>query len=117
MAYSISTHNGSTLSLDHNRRLPSYVKSQTHIKPNGDFEIWLHKGIKEAYHEIFDQAQAEYNAKQKRDDRKIPDYYKKVRDSERLKIAYEMIVTVGNKQERPDTDTCRRILGFRSCHS
>ena len=34
--------------------------------------------IKKVYHELFDQALANYNAKQKRKDRQIENYYKQI---------------------------------------
>ena len=38
---------------------------------------FCHKSIKKVYHELFDEAQERYNAKQKRSDRKIDSYYEK----------------------------------------
>ena len=40
-----------------------------------------------------------YNAKQKRKDRKIDDYYKHVQKSKNLDLQREFIVTVGNKAD------------------
>ena len=37
--------------------------------------------IKKVYHELFDEALERYNAKQKRSDRKIDNYYEKIRQS------------------------------------
>ncbi len=106
----ISTHNGTSLSTKHNRRTPSYVRTQTHINPNGVHESWIDEGLKSAYKRIFDSALQEYNAKQKRADRQIKDYYDKVKTDKRLNLAYEMICTVGSRDNRPDDDVCKMIL-------
>jgi hypothetical protein len=57
------------------------------------------RDIKDVYHELFDDALNAYNAKQKRKDRKIDDYYKHVRKSKNLDLQREFIVAVGNKAD------------------
>jgi plasmid recombination enzyme len=59
----------------------------------------LKRDIKDVYHELFDDALNAYNAKQKRKDRKIDDYYKHVQKSKNLDLQREFIVTVGNKAD------------------
>ena len=41
--------------------------------------------IREIYHELFDKSLEEYNAKQKRKDRRISDYYEHIRTSKQEK--------------------------------
>lgn len=55
----------------------------------------ISEDVKRIYHEEFDQAVADYNAKQKRSDRQISDYLKHVSDS-RADIAAEIIIQVGD---------------------
>ena len=57
------------------------------------------RDIKDVYHELFDDALDTYNAKQKRKDRKIDDYYRHVQKSKNLDLQREFIVTVGNKAD------------------
>lgn len=57
------------------------------------------RDIKDVYHELFDDALNAYNAKQKRKDRKIDDYYKHVQKSKNLDLQREFIVAVGNKAD------------------
>ena len=57
------------------------------------------RDIKNVYHELFDDALNAYNAKQKRKDRKIDDYYKHVQKSKNLDLQREFIVAVGNKAD------------------
>lgn len=59
----------------------------------------LKRDIKDVYHDLFDDALSVYNAKQKRKDRKIDDYYKHVQKSKNLDLQREFIVTVGNKAD------------------
>ncbi len=55
--------------------------------------------IEEVYHQLFDTALAEFNAKQKRKDRCIENYYEKIRDGKQEKTFYEVIFQVGNKDD------------------
>ena len=57
------------------------------------------RDIKDVYHDLFDDALNVYNAKQKRKDRKIDDYYKHVQKSKNLDLQRKFIVTVGNKAD------------------
>lgn len=57
------------------------------------------RDIKDVYHELFDDVLNTYNAKQKRKDRKIDDYYKHVQKSKNLDLQREFIVAVGNKAD------------------
>ena len=40
---------------------------------------YCNENIKDVYHELFDEALARYNEKQTRNDRRIDDYYEKIR--------------------------------------
>lgn len=90
----ISTHNGSQISRKHNIRDKSVVSKEKHIDPNGWHEIWLDIPPKKAYKEVFEKAVIEYNNKQKRNDRKITDYYQKIRQDKKKHLLYEMICGV-----------------------
>ncbi len=60
---------------------------------------YVHEDIKKVYHKLFDSALEKYNKKQKRNDRKIPDYYEKIRTSKQEKVFYEIIAQVGNLED------------------
>lgn len=70
--------------------------------------------IKDVYHELFDEALQRYNAKQKRTDRCIDDYYEKIRTGKQEKLFYEVIFQVGNKEnmaaESEDGQLAAKIL-------
>ena len=72
-----------------------------HIKrEKSKYNIQIFKrDIKDVYHDLFDDALNAYNAKQKRKDRKIYDYYKHVQNSKNLDLQREFIVAVGNKAD------------------
>ena len=46
---------------------------EAHVNPEGEFEVWINKGVYGVYKEVFGEAIAEYNQKQKRKDRRITD--------------------------------------------
>ena len=64
---------------------------------------YCNKPIKQVYHELFDEALAKYNAKQKRKDRVIPDYYEKIRTGKQEKLFHEIIFQIGNKEDMSAT--------------
>ena len=57
------------------------------------------ENIKAVYHELFDEALKRYNDKQTRADRKIGDYYEKIRSSKQEKPFHEIILQIGNKDD------------------
>ena len=60
---------------------------------------YCQENIKAVYHELFDEALKRYNDKQTRADRKIEDYYEKIRSSKQEKPFHEIILQVGNKDD------------------
>ena len=53
------------------------------------------ENLKKVYHELFDKAVERYNVG-KRNDRKIIDYYEKIRQGKQEKLFHEVIVQIGN---------------------
>ena len=60
---------------------------------------YCQENIKAVYHELFDEALERYNAKQTRADRRIENYYEKIRSSKQEKPFHEIILQVGNKDD------------------
>ena len=84
-------------SVSHNTRTFSAKNvDKERSKYNVEF---CHLDIKKVYHELFDEALERYNAKQKRSDRKIDNYYEKVRQSKQEKLFHEVILQIGNKDD------------------
>ena len=60
---------------------------------------FCHAEIEEVYHELFDEALERYNAKQKRSDRKIDNYYEKIRQGKQEKLFHEAVFQIGNRDD------------------
>ena len=58
---------------------------------------YCNEDIKAVFHELFDDALERYNAKQTRDDRKVSDYYEKIRSGKQEKPFHELILQIGDK--------------------
>ena len=58
----------------------------------------LYKDVEDFYKTEFEEARLEYNNKQKRDDRKINNYFKKVSDNSKSDLACEIIIELGDKK-------------------
>ena len=106
--YTCSFHHGTECVPVHNRREIS--AKEAHIDEEGIHFSWIDEDISDAYERIFGEALAEYNAKQKRKDRKIKSYLKNVRENPKLNAVYECIIQVGNEDNYPDEKLCRKIL-------
>ena len=109
-AYTIATHVGTVIARQHNIRDKRITDKEAHIDPLGKHEVWFDLTEREAYHKLFDSAVAEYNSRQKRNDRKITDYYEKIKSDKQKHTAYEMIVSIGNMNERIPEEISYEIL-------
>ena len=58
---------------------------------------YINENIEDVYHELFDEALARYNEKQTRSDRRIDDYYEKIRFGKQEKPFHEIILQIGDK--------------------
>lgn len=84
-------------SIGHNNReliAPNVDKSRTH-----ENITLIREDIQKVYHELFDKALEEYNAKQKRKDRRIKNYYEHINRSKQEKPFYELIFQIGNTED------------------
>ena len=83
--------------------------SRTHL--NIDY---CNENIKKVYHELFDDALKRYNEKQTRADRKIENYYEKIRNSKQEKPFHELILQIGDEEnmsaESENGQLARQIL-------
>ena len=57
------------------------------------------KPIKNMYHEMFDGSLKRYNARQKRADRLIENYYEKIRSGRQEKPFHEIVVQIGDRED------------------
>ena len=96
-------------SIGHNNRkfiAPNVDKSRTH-----ENITLVREDIQTVYHELFDRALDEYNAKKKRKDRRIKNYYEHIN---RSKPFYELIFQIGNTEDThcgtPEAVTATKAL-------
>lgn len=99
-------------SVNHNSRkfkAENVDGSRTHL--NIDY---CNENIRTVYHKMFDEALKRYNDKQTRADRKIENYYEKIRNSKQEKPFHELILQIGDKEnmsaESENGELARRIL-------
>lgn len=83
--------------------------SRTHL--NIDY---CNEPIKKIYHQLFDEALKIYNEKQTRADRRIENYYEKIRNSKQEKPFHELILQIGDKEnmsaESENGQLARQVL-------
>lgn len=96
MERTISFMNGEG-SIGHNTR--SFIAKNVDASRIKDNIILINEDIKQVYHKLFDKALDKYNAKQKRKDRQIKNYYEKIKRSKQEKLFHEVIVQIGNKDD------------------
>ena len=92
--------------LNHNNR--SIITENVNKDRIRDDIIICQRSLKQLYHELFDEALAEYNDKQKRRDWKITNYQEHIRHSRQEKEFCEAIFQVGNRDDTGvDSDMCK----------
>ena len=82
-------------SVNHNSR-KFHAKNTDPNRTHWNVE-YCNEDIKDVYHELFDDALKRYNDKQTRKDRKIDDYYEKIRSGKQEKLFHEVILQIGDK--------------------
>lgn len=123
MGYKAMCHCRPIIQRLHNMRDPKIVHSEKHIDTSRPHETILDCGtLEKCYEQIFGEAVKNYNAKQKRKDRRIENYLKTILNDKRQgkhknikadgsrKPAYEMIIQLGNRDNRPDDEEVSQVL-------
>lgn len=109
-------------SLTHNNR--TFIAENVHKERSKDNVTFRAQPIQEAYRNLFADAVERHNAKQKRNDRKFPDYYKHlfkhdysnnvIQSSNGEKSFYEDIMQIGTMQDTgcgtPDAEIAKACL-------
>lgn len=91
--------------LEHNNR--EYIAKNVDGSKTKDNITYKKEDVEDAYNKLFGQAVAEYNAKQKRKDRMIENYYEHIANGKREEAYYEAIVQYGDNKTAP----CGSITG------
>lgn len=109
LSFSFSSNMKNT-SIKHNERKP---EDEADLKDYGkhinwsktaDNEILVSKKIKDVYKDVFQSSVDAYNEKQKRADRKIKNFFSKVKKSKNLDTQKEFIVQAGKVGQQLDSD-------------
>ncbi|MBF7150772.1 plasmid recombination protein [Bacillus toyonensis] len=101
MLFSVSFNQSHQSSLSHNNR------ENIHGNPGIDpFRLeeniyFVQKDIRSVYKDVFQEAVNKYNEKQKRNDRKIKDYYDKIKKDTKTHEQRELVVAVGEGKDDP----------------
>lgn len=92
----------------HNNRL--FKPSNVDHSRTPDNITLVRENIQDAYHNLFNESVIKYNENQKRNDRKIKNYFDKIYRSKKEKPFYEFIAQVGNQDDQPDQKKSVEIL-------
>lgn len=84
-------------SLNHNNR--TFTAKNVDAERSKGNKVYVKESIKKVYHALFDEALEAYNSKQTRADRRIDNYYEKIRTSKQEKLFHELIVQIGNRDD------------------
>ena len=109
-------------SLSHNNREFTAKNIDSSRTPNNI--VFVQQELGEAYHQLFDEAVERYNARQKRKDRKIGDYFEHlfnrppgksfIVNANKQKCFYEHLVYIGTKKDSgigtPDAEITKECL-------
>jgi len=101
MLFSISFNQSHQSSLSHNNR--ENIHGNPGIDPSRLEEniYFVQKDIRSVYKDVFQEAVDKYNEKQKRNDRKIKDYYDKIKKDTKTHEQRELVVAIGEGKDDP----------------
>lgn len=109
MSFSFGSNYKKT-SIKHNERKPEDkgklkdFGKHIHWNKTSQNEILVSKPIKEVYQDVFQKSVDEYNKKQRRKDRRIKNFYSKMRKDKSYDTQKEFIVQVGKKGQQLSAD-------------
>ncbi|PGC97806.1 plasmid recombination protein [Bacillus toyonensis] len=101
MLFSISFNQSHQSSLSHNNRENIYGNPGIDPSRLDENIYFVQKDIRSVYKEVFQEVVDKYNEKQKRNDRKIQDYYDKIHKNEKTHEQRELVVAVGEGKDDP----------------
>lgn len=109
MSFSFGSNYKKT-SIKHNERTPEDkgklkdFGKHIHWDKTAENEVLVSKPIKEVYKDVFQKSVDEYNQKQRRKDRRIKNFYSKMRKDKSYDAQKEFIVQVGKKGQQLSDD-------------
>lgn len=119
MAVSVATSfrtSAKSTSISHNNRTVNDPLKNDKYHKHIDWEktdqniILVQRPIQEVYDENFGEAVTQYNAKQKRADRQVKNYFEKVKKDKTLDLQREFIVQFGDKELCQNSSNARELF-------
>ncbi|HDR3890877.1 TPA: plasmid recombination protein [Bacillus cereus] len=101
MLGSISFNQSHQSSLSHNNRENIHGNPGIDLSRSEENIYFVQKDIRSVYKDIFQKALDKYNEKQKRNDRKIDDYYDKIHKDDKTHEQRELVVAIGEGKDDP----------------
>ncbi|WP_242296887.1 MULTISPECIES: plasmid recombination protein [unclassified Bacillus cereus group] len=101
MLGSISFNQSHQSSLSHNNRENIHGNPGIDLSRLEENIYFVQKDIRSVYKEVFQEAVDKYNEKQKRNDRKIDDYYDKIHKDDKTHEQRELVVAIGEGKDDP----------------
>ena len=101
MLGSISFNQSHRSSLSHNNRENIYGNPGIDPSRLDENIYFVQKDIRSVYKNVFQEVVDKYNEKQKRNDRKIDDYYDKVHKDDKTHEQRELVVAIGEGKDDP----------------
>ncbi|EJR89494.1 plasmid recombination protein [Bacillus cereus] len=101
MLGSISFNQSHQSSLSHNNRENIYGNPGIDPARSEENIYFVQKDIRSVYKDVFQEAVDKYNEKQKRNDRKIDNYYDKIHKDDKTHEQRELVVAIGEGKDDP----------------
>ncbi|PFF30115.1 hypothetical protein CN327_24825 [Bacillus cereus] len=101
MLFSISFNQSHQSSLSHNNRENIHGNPGIDLSRLDENIYFIQRDIQSVYKDVFQEAVDKYNDKQKRNDRKIKDYYDKIKKDTKTHEQRELVVAVGEGKDDP----------------
>jgi hypothetical protein len=93
-SFTLGKQSTGNANIEHNNR--EFISSNVDVARVADNIVYIREDVREVYDELFGEALQEYNAKQRRNDRKIHNYYEHILNGSREEAYYEIIVQFGD---------------------
>ena len=93
-SFTLGKQSTGNANIEHNNR--EFISSNVDPARIADNIVYVREDVRAVYNELFGEALEQYNAKQKRNDRKIHDYFEHILQGGREEAYYEIIVQYGD---------------------
>ncbi|MFT9077914.1 plasmid recombination protein [Ethanoligenens sp.] len=99
-------------SFNHNNR--DFIAKNVDQGRTQENVVFRHENLRQVYQKLFGKALERYNVRQKRNDRKIADYYNHIQSGRQEKLYHEVIFQIGSGKDTavgtPEAEQAQKIL-------